>query len=710
MSLSIGELVAGLRADEGQFTRSLSNAELAMRGLTRDVDGRLRDMNGRFVDSSQGMGNSLSYGIGRGARAATEALGKVAPAVLGLGVGVPAVAAVTAALGGLAAGAAAAGLAVMAFKLAAQPQLDAVADSSAAAEAAEKAHEKATLKKAAAQKLAAKGGEEYEKALRESEAATKAAKEADAAYEAQLKALPAPTREYAMALQGLKDDHEKWSESLAGDTMPVFTKGIEVIRALLPQLTPFVKGAAAAFSDFLDGVGRGVKSAGFKEWAADMSAAAGPALRDFLAVIKNLGVGFGGLLQAFLPVSDDMTGGLVGLTEAFAKWATSLKDSEGFAQFLDMASEGGQTLKLLATAALDLFTAFSPMLGITAMLAVKLAELINMVPPDVLTGIAAGFVAIGLAVKAYGLYTTIASAATKIWAGIQLVWNAIMMANPIGLVIAAIVGLVAIIVVAYQKSETFRNIVQSVWAAVKAAISASVEGIKAAISWFGELPGRIGGWFGRAKDAAVGKFTELVGWIKGLPARASSAMSGLAGALRSRAMDAGRQLVSATRQKISDAISWIRGLPGRARSALGNLGGILWNAGKSIVSGFINGIKSMFSGVRRTLGDLTSKLTSWKGPEDVDKKILTPAGRMVLGSFMRGIDLETPALRAQLQGLTGQVPGMTLGGLGGAAAAGGSAGVRIEIAGPEEMTRLIRGIVRTKGGGSVQVAFGRGRG
>ncbi|MEV8431993.1 hypothetical protein ACWHLZ_28095 [Streptomyces chartreusis] len=710
MSLSIGELVAGLRADEAQFTRSLSNAELAMRGLTRDVDGRLRDMNGRFVDSSQGMGNSLSYGIGRGARAATEALRKVAPAVLGLGVGVPAVAAVTAALGGLAAGAAAAGLAVMAFKLAAQPQLDAVADSSAAAESAEKAHEKATLKKAAAQKLAAKGGEEYEKALRESEAATKAAKEADAAYEAQLKALPAPTREYAMALQGLKDDHEKWSESLAGDTMPVFTKGIEVIRALLPQLTPFVKGAAAAFSDFLDGVGRGVKSAGFKEWAADMSAAAGPALRDFLAVIKNLAIGFGGLLQAFLPVSDDMTGGLVGMTEAFAKWATSLKDSAGFAQFMDLAREGGQTLKTLATAALEVFTALSPMIGITAMLAVKLAELINMVPPDVLTGIAAGFVAIGLAVKAYGLYTTLASAATKIWAGIQIVWNAIMMANPVGLVIAAIVGLVAIIVVAYQKSETFRNIVQAVWEALKTAVSASIDWIADKIAWFGTLPGKVGGWFGRAKDAAVQKFTELLGWIKGLPGRASSAMSGLAGALRSRAMDAGRQLVSATRQKISDAISWIRGLPGRARSALGNLGGILWNAGKSIVSGFINGIKSMFSGVRRTLGDLTSKLTSWKGPEDVDKKILTPAGRMVLGSFMRGIDLETPALRAQLQGLTGQVPGMTLGGLGAGAAGGGSAGVRIEIAGPEEMTRLIRGIVATKGGGSVQVAFGRGRG
>ncbi|WP_393057744.1 hypothetical protein [Streptomyces sp. LN549] len=36
--------------------------------------------------------------------------------------------------------------------------------------------------------------------------------------------------------------------------------------------------------------------------------------------------------------------------------------------------------------------------------------------------------------------------------------------------------------------------------------------------------------------------------------------------------------------------------------------------------------------------------------------------------------------------------------------------VRIEVAGPEEMKRLLRGIVRKDGRGSVQVAFGTGKG
>lgn len=68
-------------------------------------------------------------------------------------------------------------------------------------------------------------------------------------------------------------------------------------------------------------------------------------------------------------------------------------------------------------------------------------------------------------------------AATLAWTGVQWLLNAALTANPIGLVVAAIIGLVAIVVLAYKKNETFRNIVNAVWSAIKTAISATV-------SWF----------------------------------------------------------------------------------------------------------------------------------------------------------------------------------------------------------------------------------
>lgn len=65
-----------------------------------------------------------------------------------------------------------------------------------------------------------------------------------------------------------------------------------------------------------------------------------------------------------------------------------------------------------------------------------------------------------------------ARAATIAWTGVQWLLNTALLANPIGLVVLAIIALIAIVVLAYQKNETFRKIVQAVWAGIKVAISA----------------------------------------------------------------------------------------------------------------------------------------------------------------------------------------------------------------------------------------------
>jgi tape measure domain-containing protein len=49
-----------------------------------------------------------------------------------------------------------------------------------------------------------------------------------------------------------------------------------------------------------------------------------------------------------------------------------------------------------------------------------------------------------------------------------------MMANPFGLVVLAIVGLVAALVVAYKRSETFRDVVNGAWASIKQAVSVAI--------------------------------------------------------------------------------------------------------------------------------------------------------------------------------------------------------------------------------------------
>lgn len=62
--------------------------------------------------------------------------------------------------------------------------------------------------------------------------------------------------------------------------------------------------------------------------------------------------------------------------------------------------------------------------------------------------------------KAWFLATKVVTTATKVWTAVQWAMNAALTANPIGLVIVAVAALVAGIIIAYKKSETFRKIVE----------------------------------------------------------------------------------------------------------------------------------------------------------------------------------------------------------------------------------------------------------
>lgn len=58
-------------------------------------------------------------------------------------------------------------------------------------------------------------------------------------------------------------------------------------------------------------------------------------------------------------------------------------------------------------------------------------------------------------------------AVMKIWIGVQKILNVLLVANPIGLVIAAVAALVTAIVLLSRKSETFRRVMFGVWEVVK---------------------------------------------------------------------------------------------------------------------------------------------------------------------------------------------------------------------------------------------------
>lgn len=82
---------------------------------------------------------------------------------------------------------------------------------------------------------------------------------------------------------------------------------------------------------------------------------------------------------------------------------------------------------------------------------------------------------------AYIAQINIVQNVTKVWAAVQWVLDSAFLAWPGTWIIAGIIALVAAVVLAYRNSETFRDVVNSAWAAVKNAIGAVTDWVTGSV-------------------------------------------------------------------------------------------------------------------------------------------------------------------------------------------------------------------------------------
>ena len=128
--------------------------------------------------------------------------------------------------------------------------------------------------------------------------------------------------------------------------------------------------------------------------------------------------------------------------------------------------------------------------------------------------LAAGILAANAVMAIWNGLQTIMAAKTAIVTAAQWALNTALLANPIGIIILAIVGLVAALVLAYQKSETFRRIVDAVFKAV-------LDVVKTVVAWittnWAKLAAILAAPFNVVKGvvASVGRFiTDMMNTIK----------------------------------------------------------------------------------------------------------------------------------------------------------------------------------------------------
>ncbi|MEX1037857.1 MAG: phage tail tape measure protein, partial [Acidimicrobiia bacterium] len=208
--------------------------------------------------------------------------------------------------------------------------------------------------------------------------------------------------------------------------------------------------------------------------------------------------------------------------------------------------------------------------------------------------------------------------------------------GPVGWVIAGVVALVALIV--------------ANWDTVK-------KWTKAAWEWVSEKIAAVWGWI---KDTVSGGVTAVIGFFTNLRDKIVEAVT----KAKDWVLERFESLKDGAIDTVVALLDWWKGLPGRLIEALGNLGMILWDAGKSIVTGLWEGIKSMGSWLATKVSDwVTDKIP---GPIasvlgiSSPSKVTAGLGREVAAGLAMGMSKDLSLVeRSAMQLAAASIPGIS---------------------------------------------------
>lgn len=316
--------------------------------------------------------------------------------------------------------------------------------------------------------------------------------------------------------------------------------------------------------------------------------------------------------------------------------------------------------------------------------------------------VAAGVVAaIGPLLMIVSKVITIFGVLGKVISAFRTVWvllNVAFAMSPIGVIIVGVVALVAALVLAYQHSETFRNIVNAAFGAVRDVVMAVVEWFKTAVpaawEWVRSVTETA---FNAVKDVVVGVWDGIksavsttVNAVKSVVSTVFAAIAtvvttyvdiwktvittawtvirtvvtAVVGAVKSvieaqfnaakavvtGVMDAIRSVVSsvwdAVKSKVSAAVGSVRDAISTAWSAVREGTERVWSGLKEIVSRAISGVMTVVNGIKGKITGVFDGAAGW----------LLGAGKAVLQGLIDGIEAMIDVVKSKLNSVTEMIP------------------------------------------------------
>lgn len=374
------------------------------------------------------------------------------------------------------------------------------------------------------------------------------------------------------------------------------------IKALLKDVFGFMESIFQSSRPFILAIAKAILLA-FKPIEAFVK----PVLESLKPIFKDVFSFAAEIIEQLLPVIDELTPAFKYLGESVGKIFEKLRPIIGnLAKALNAAFEPIQAFVMPVVKALkvlcdSVFNAIGVLLDDvekdTSGLAVAVSaltpvfETLGKIVGAVLSVFAAGIETLGPALKPIAYIILGIVSAIKIWTAVQTVLNAVMAANPIGLIIIAVVGLIGVITLLVKK-----------WDVVKAAL---IKGIKAVWEFFKKL------WEG-VKNSAVAAFNKLkqalTKVLDGIKA-VWSKITGFFSALWENIVAVAKSVWSALVDFFSVIVEGVKAVWNTITEFFSNL----WSGIISVAEKIWSGITGVFSAIIEQIKAVWSSITSFFG-------------------------------------------------------------------------------------------------
>ena len=372
---------------------------------------------------------------------------------------------------------------------------------------------------------------------------------------------------------------------------------------IVNTVKPYITGAVTALGD---GIGKAM------QWVNDFTGALvkTEGVQTFANGVKSIAGAVGSIVGPFA--------GVIGSLLGFTGGADSAKDSaQRLSDVLDFVGGILQSVGTFVQQNADWMQA----LAIAVMAGYGAFQLFSIIQTVV------GFI------KAFSVAETAATAA-------QWLLNAAMSANPIMILVVAIAALVAGLVWFFTQTEAGRQL----WAEFTGFLQSKWQYIT---DFFQTTWQNITQWFSDAAANIQNGWNALTAFIGSIPGRIQVFFAGIGQWFANKFDEARNGITSA----FNNAVSFVASIPGRILNALGNLGGLLWNAGASIMRGFLNGLKSVWGNITSFVGNIAGWIASHKGPLPYDRRLLIPAGEAIMGGFRKSLNAGWQQVQSDVAGM-----------------------------------------------------------